>query len=270
MEIKTIEIRNISGNGLKGDSEGIRHIKTLPCLSVVQPLHGCYEIGLEWKKPCVTEEGGAFAAPAGVRQNIVHHNGTGGYMEAQWVFMNVFINDFFALEDVYDIPLVLPAACRNQLGKLISEIRAEQSICRKYAAAYQLVDLLLAGAVLKDMSFDSGAAQLKRYIDEHYSEEIKKEDLAAVAVCSVPNLYRIFQKHFHLSPHNYINRIRLEKASILLENSGCPVSEVAQKVGFDDPAYFSKLFKEIYMLSPQKYRETLRSLKGKLQEEYSE
>ena len=72
MKIKTIEIRNIVGGNLKGNTENLRHIKSLPCLSVVQSVHGHYEISLNGGKPCATEEGGAFVAPAGTSQNILH------------------------------------------------------------------------------------------------------------------------------------------------------------------------------------------------------
>ncbi len=255
MEIKSIEIKNIIGGCLKGNNENIRHIKALPCLSVVQSVHGYYEIGLDGRAPCSTEEGGAFVAPAGAGQNILHHNGADDYMEAQWVFMNVIINDLFAFEDVFDMPVLISAQYQGQLSEAIFTIRDNPNICRKYAAAYQLTDILIAHSTIKNTAFDNSAALLKRYIDEHYNETITKEDLANVAFCSVPNLYRIFQKYFHLSPHNYINKIRVEKASVLLENSSYSVMAVAEKVGFDDPIYFSKLFKDNYQLSPKKYRE---------------
>lgn len=257
MEIKKVEIRNLTGAGLKSDAEGVRHVKTLPCLSVVQPLCGCYEIGLGENQLRIVPEGGAFVAPAGIRQDIVHHNGSSGVMKAHWVFMNVFINDFFSLEDVYDLPVMLPPDSAIRVEALISEIRAGQSICGNYAAAYRLVDLLLKQAALKETFVDSSAVHLKRYIEEHYCEKISNEDLAAVAVCSVPNVYRIFQKYFGLSPHNYVNKVRLEKASILLENSPYSISDVACMVGFEDQAYFAKLFKAAYQRSPKKYREEI-------------
>ncbi len=260
MKIKAIEIKNIIGGHLKGDNENIRHIKSLPCLSVVQAVHGSYEIALDGGEAAVTEEGGAFIAPAGVSQNILHHNGSAGYMEAQWVFMNITVNDFFAFEDVLDLPSVISARCREELASEIGIIRTTPDLCKKYAAAYRLTDLLMAHAVMKDTPFDPAAAMLKRYIDEHYTKRITKEELADAALCSVPNVYRIFRSHFHLSPHNYINKIRLEKASILLEHGSSSVSEISEAVGFDDPIYFSKLFKERYELSPKKYRELSRAV----------
>ena len=256
MELKSIVIKDISGGCLNGNCENIRHIKSLPCLSVVQPICGYYEIGLDQNTPVVAEEGGAFVAPAGVMQNITHHNGTCGNMEAQWVFMNIIVNDFFDFQDFFDLPLLISKEHREALSALIFVIRNDPDICKKYVAAYQLTDLLIAHSSVKKKVSDNVAIMLKRYIDAHYNEKITKEDLANVAFCSVPNLYHIFQKNFGISPHNYVNKIRLEKASVLLENSGSSVAEISAMVGFDDPIYFSKLFKENYRLSPKKYRES--------------
>ena len=255
MKIKTIEIRNIVGGNLKGNTENIRHIKSLPCLSVVQSVHGHYEISLNGGKPCATEEGGAFVAPAGTSQNILHHNGAEGYMEAQWVFMNIIVNDLFEFEDLFDVPLLLSADAREELSESISTIGNDPNICKKYAAAYRLTDLVLAHTSMKNTVYDHSAILLRKYIAEHCGEKITNEALANVAICSVPHLYRIFQKNFHLSPRNYIKKIRIEKASVLLENSSRSVAEISEEVGFEDPVYFSKLFKEHYRLSPKKYRE---------------
>ena len=97
MKIKSIEIKNISSGGFSGECENLRHYKVLPLLSVVQSVQGYYEIGLGEEKLCKTQEGGAFVAPAGISQQIIHHNGTKGCFEAQWIFMNITVNNLFIL-----------------------------------------------------------------------------------------------------------------------------------------------------------------------------
>ena len=94
---------------------------------------------------------------------------------------------------------------------------------------------------------------------EALSEDLlhTKEKLAEVALCSVPNLYRIFNKNFGMSPHNYVNKVRLEKAALLLEYEKMSIAQTAQAVGIEDEAYFSKLFKSYYELSPNSYRFSL-------------
>lgn len=262
MEIKSLVIKNLLAEGFKLDREHLRHIKSLPCLSVVQSLHGRYEIGIGENAPCLTEEGGAFVAPAGVRQNILHHNGTDGYMEAQWVFMNVVVNDLFALEEIYELPLLIEASCGERVNACIHTVRYSKNPCERYEAAYRLLDLLIARSALRQTAFDDTEIRLKRYIDKHYGQPITKEDLAKVAFCSVPHLYRLFQKYFHLSPSGYINKVRLEKASVLLECSDRSVAEIAQAVGLSDAVYFSRLFREQYGVSPRAYRRTAGAQSG--------
>ncbi len=231
----------------------------MPLLSVVQSVYGYYEIGLGEEKLCKTEEGGAFIAPAGISQQIIHHNGTKGYFEAQWIFMNITVNNLFAFEDVFNIPTLISAEYKNELYNLISTVKNSSNICEKYAAAYKITDVLISLSTLKEVAFDNSVAFLKKYIDENYSKNITTENLADIAICSVASLYRIFQKHFQLSPHNYINKIRVEKAAVLLEHSNHSVTEISKNVGFDDPVYFSKLFKEKYQCFPKNYRNSLYS-----------
>ncbi len=254
MKIKSLVIKNLLAEGFKMDREQLRHIKSLPCLSVVQSLHGYYEIGIGENAPCLTEEGGAFVASAGVRQDILHHNGADGYMEAQWVFMNVVVNDLFAFEEIYELPLLIDASCGELLSTCIHTIRYSQNPCKRYEAAYRLLDLLISRSTLRQTAFDDAEIRLKRYIDKHYGQPITKEELAKVAFCSVPHLYRLFQKYFHLSPSGYINKIRLEKASVLLECCDRSVAEIAQAVGLSDAVYFSRLFRGQYGVSPRAYR----------------
>jgi len=257
MEITTIEIRNITSHGLCSDVEGMHHRKTLPVLSVVQSVHGSYEIGLDEETPFFTGEGGAFVAPAGVRQDIVHHNGDGGYMQARWVFMNVVLNGMFALEEVYELPRRIPPAREALLSRWMEAISSGVSVCARYAACYELTELLLSEAKKKPCAFEDTPAHLRRFVDEHFAEPITAETLAETAICSVASLYRLFQNHFHTSPHNYINSVRLGKAAVLLEERVDSVAAVGAKVGFEDPAYFSRLFKKQYGLSPAQYMQML-------------
>ena len=257
MEIKSIEIKNIMGSVLKGKVDGVEVSKILPCLSLVQSCEGRYEISIDGKKSVYTDEGGAFVTPTGVLQNIVHHANNEGIFCAQWIFMDVTVNDIFALEDVFELPLTIGAEHRNTLDSCISQVVYGNELCKKYAAAYEALELIINHSVIREKKFDTAAASLKKYIEEHYTERLTKEKLAEVALCSVPNLYRIFNKNFGISPHNYVNKVRLEKAALLLEYEKTSIAQTAQAVGIEDEAYFSKLFKSYYGMAPNSYRLSL-------------
>jgi AraC family transcriptional regulator, arabinose operon regulatory protein len=71
------------------------------------------------------------------------------------------------------------------------------------------------------------------------------------------NYYRFidtFTKHVGISPRQYIINIRMTTAKELLTNSLFHISEVAQLVGYDNPLYFSRLFKKMWGISPTEFR----------------
>lgn len=65
----------------------------------------------------------------------------------------------------------------------------------------------------------------------------------------------IFKKKTGISPQDYLMQYRLRIAVRLLEETDLPVQVIAEKVGYDDPLYFSKLFKKTYRVSPRAFRE---------------
>lgn len=71
---------------------------------------------------------------------------------------------------------------------------------------------------------------------------------------SAPHFVRLFRKLQGEPPMRFYNRLRIEKACELLPQSNLSIKEVAAAVGFDDPAYFSRLFKKEVGQSPEQYR----------------
>ena len=80
------------------------------------------------------------------------------------------------------------------------------------------------------------------------------EPLAAAVSMSRMHLNRKVKAMTGLSPNELIRAVRLNKAAELLLTN-VPISDVAYAVGFDTPAYFSKVFKERYQLTPSEYVE---------------
>lgn len=253
MKIESILIQNLYGAGMKKDMEEVVHQKTLPCLSVVQAQRGSYDIALDEGETLNTGEGGVFLAPAGARQRITHHNGAEGVIEAHWVYMDVIINRFYRLDSLFRLPVLLDRAKEKEVCELIEIIRCSENICKRYAAAYGLTDILLESAGEAEEP-DPNKMQLQQFVARHFSEKIGARELAEVVHCSVPQVFRYTRKYFNLSPANYINEIRLQNAARLLESSPVQIKEAAFSSGFDDVAYFSRLFKKSFGLSPSEYR----------------
>ncbi len=75
---------------------------------------------------------------------------------------------------------------------------------------------------------------------------------------------RLFKNESGLSPVQFLQQIRLQKAALELIHSEDPVSLIAERCGIGNPYYFSRLFKETYRISPQEYR---REVKGTLRQQ---
>ena len=92
-----------------------------------------------------------------------------------------------------------------------------------------------------------------RHIERHYAEPVQLTDLADRSGVSAGYLSRLFSEHLGVSFNDYLNSVRLETARRLLESGGGPVKEIAYTVGYQDPNYFSRIFKKFTGVSPTDY-----------------
>ena len=79
-------------------------------------------------------------------------------------------------------------------------------------------------------------------------------EMAEAANMSRSGLMRLFKEKTGLSPHAFVNRIRLQQAAVLFRRSTQPVLSVALSVGFQSETHFGKAFKKQYGISPGNYR----------------
>lgn len=91
------------------------------------------------------------------------------------------------------------------------------------------------------------------YIKKHLHERIKIADLAKKAYMSETNFFRVFKNETGLSPIDFINKLRLEKAMQLLKNPNKKIKDVLIEVGFDSHSYFNRVFKTAYHISPSAF-----------------
>jgi transcriptional regulator GlxA family with amidase domain len=68
-------------------------------------------------------------------------------------------------------------------------------------------------------------------------------------------LSEIFRQELGFSPWDCLTRLRLQKAKELLHTTGDSITSVASQTGFDDSAYFSRVFRKNIGMSPQEYRQ---------------
>ena len=92
------------------------------------------------------------------------------------------------------------------------------------------------------------------YIDEHATEGMTRWQLAEAVHVSEDYLTRIFRKEIGVSPWEYINNHRIHKSINLLRHSTLTIAEIAGECGFQDQAYFTRVFRKITGKSPTMVR----------------
>ncbi|MDR1469394.1 MAG: AraC family transcriptional regulator [Spirochaetaceae bacterium] len=94
----------------------------------------------------------------------------------------------------------------------------------------------------------------KTYIDEHFANINSVEEICRVQHISSYYLTHLFKSHSGTTPLRYLIGRKLELAKRLLKTTSLPVREIAQDCGWEDAAYFSKVFKAHEKVTPLEYR----------------
>lgn len=95
------------------------------------------------------------------------------------------------------------------------------------------------------------------YFHENFPSEIDICSYAFGLHMSTCWFIRSFKRYVGVPPLKYLTSIRISKAKELLESTSCPVNEIGSIVGYDNPLYFSRIFKKQTGLSPATYRKAL-------------
>ncbi len=91
---------------------------------------------------------------------------------------------------------------------------------------------------------------LKAYVMQNLEYDLKSSDLASYLSYSAFHFTRIFKKETGLSPTEWLQQIRMERAMVMLFQQKCSVRRAASTVGYKNQSYFSKIFKERFGCNP--------------------
>lgn len=96
--------------------------------------------------------------------------------------------------------------------------------------------------------------QIVTWIDQHYSESLTLHTLAELSHGSPFHLQRLFKRVKGLSPSEYVQQVRLEKAIDKLETTDFSISDISFSVGLSSTPYFITFFKKKVGHTPSEYR----------------
>lgn len=96
---------------------------------------------------------------------------------------------------------------------------------------------------------------IKDYIDQHYFEDIKISLFTDKYFLSREYLMKLFKLQFGFGIHEYVQKVRMDKAKELLDDPSLKIQVISEMLGYKDKNYFSKAFRNYYAVSPSEYRE---------------
>ena len=127
------------------------------------------------------------------------------------------------------------------------------------------VRAILGGAEILATNTGAIVKRAQGFICSHATLPVSRWQIADEVHVSEDYLTRIFKKELGLSPWDYLNRYRVWLACRLLRNTGSSVNEVAIATGFQDQAYFCRVFKKIRGYRPSRLRSIKKSEMSKMQ-----
>lgn len=225
---------------------------------------GCLEIDGTAYYP---QPGQLFVMPSGVKQSYYATEENNAFGK-HWCHFNAKIGnrDLFLL---LGLPIFITPDDPERLIDLFKQLKMHYesehftAIIHQKSVLLEIIALYLEGAFAayggnRMMNGQHRIQHLQtvlNYIENHLDEPISVPDLAEL-VHFHPNY---FIRHFHelvgMSPIQYINHLKMEKAmQLLLAETDLPISDAARSVGME-LYYFSRLFKKHAGLSPTEYRE---------------
>lgn len=107
----------------------------------------------------------------------------------------------------------------------------------------------------EEKKYSEAVEKCLKIIERDYDKNITLDEVTKEVAVSKNYFCHVFKKEMHMSIWNYLTKVRLEKAKELLRESDMKSYEIAFKVGYDNPSYFSKIFKKIEKMTSNEYRE---------------
>lgn len=128
----------------------------------------------------------------------------------------------------------------------------------------RLAESLMVECVLSQTGNDGldektmAICQIASYIELHFQDDIDIDSLVKRHGLSYRTFLRAWKARFGATPREHVIRLRIDAARETLSESSARIEEVAERLGYCDPLYFSRQFKRVTGLSPSQWRKNTR------------
>lgn len=238
-----------------------------PCLRIAVPLSGCHRMQII--------SGGEHVTIRPIPETVTFIP-AGHWNRPDWK-LPVEVVTFGFMEN-----LTWASYVENPFGSANSRIATRITIARLPNADYELLKLtslmlsdnadnprnrLLVKALLyaclellrSPATMASGKAYhtwqaIITYLEEDHSTSINRKKIAGIFRLTPNYISFLFKQQTNCGFSEYLNKLRCDKACFLLNNYNQTLDEIALTVGFNSTAYFCRIFKRIYNMTPTEYR----------------
>jgi two-component system, response regulator YesN len=151
----------------------------------------------------------------------------------------------------------------GEVDKVIPELNSIEIIMSNIKTIEQLREqaykILSSGLIFRDSQpngqYKNLIRQTKEYLDQHYTNpELSLNEVAAQANLSASHFSVVFSQETNQTFKEYLTELRINKAKELLRMTGLRSADIAYQVGYNDPHYFSSVFKKNTGFSPIEFR----------------
>lgn len=165
----------------------------------------------------------------------------------------------FTLDSLHKVKIGLHGSYLNLWNKIIGEIQIKEEHYEQLTNLYlqELLLKMLRGNILIDHNMLNKKALFRNIMEDfhnQYNQNTKISEYALKNHISTCWLIRGFKEETGFTPQIYITKIRMNKAKELLLYSELSINEIASIIGYENPLYFSRIFKKNMNLSPNNYR----------------
>lgn len=153
-----------------------------------------------------------------------------------------------------DSGLALPQLLGDQYN-FLSELEKHHRFEDLFAWVTRLSDTLTeAVSITQHLKSTRYLAGVIDYIHDQYATPLTLETAASRIPISPHYLSHLFRDELGMTFLEYVTRVRMEKARELLRTTDLHIREIASRVGYEDAGYFTRVFRKVNGISPNRYR----------------
>lgn len=264
MDLSKLSVQYLDGYEGTVRKDGItQKDKILPCMTVVYPYKGYYQVCLRDDPLSTLAHGeGCYMTAPGARHTIVHRISPGEEcMMPRWLQFSVMYDRVLDVTGWFTPPLLVTGAAARPFIEAIDELVAlrQASEHEKLFGKLRIAATLLEN-LLRLCPFMPAALELERIypailkVKDCYGGTVTVEQLAAACAMSPATFYRVFRQTVHMTPMQYLEEYRLKQAAQNLLFERKTLAQIAEECGYYDEFHLSRNFKKHYGMSPREYK----------------